>query len=136
MSEKDSKKDKVILEVTEIEPKDKAAPLTSNEVDQEIKKINELAQNMIKAKADKDKKGDKYQKDSCNNLLLIQEIIKKKVNEIQENLFRPYKNSSFIEEPLKPNFYKLKTDEDFFGVIWGCLNSERKSIKSRNLSGF
>ena len=58
------------------------------------------------------------------------------VNERQEDLFRPYKDSSFGGKPLKPNFFQLKNEGDFFGVIWGCLNSKRSAVRTRKLRGY
>lgn len=58
------------------------------------------------------------------------------VNEKEEYLYRPYLNSDFGADPLKPNFYELKEDNEFFGVAWGCLNPIRRVIRNKNHRGF
>lgn len=57
------------------------------------------------------------------------------INEESAKLYRPYLNSSFDPEPLKPFFIEIKSSNDFFGVAWGCLNSSRVTIKNK-LRGF
>ncbi|MCK5611870.1 ATP-binding protein [Candidatus Pacearchaeota archaeon] len=58
------------------------------------------------------------------------------VNEQEEVLYRPYLNDHFDGEPLQPNFYELKDDDEFFGVAWGSLNPKRSVIKNKELRGF
>lgn len=58
------------------------------------------------------------------------------VNAKTEELYRPYTNELFQEEPIKPRFKEVKTNGEFFGVAWGCLNSTRKKIADKNLRGF
>lgn len=76
--------------------------------------------------------------DICKEHNAIFEIItlNLQVNEKQEELYRPYKNTSFGGEPLKPIFYQLKNNMEFFGVIWGCLNSKRSAVRKHDLRGF
>ncbi|MFH1607214.1 MAG: ATP-binding protein [Nanoarchaeota archaeon] len=57
------------------------------------------------------------------------------INEESAKLYRPYLDSSFDPEPLKPFFIEIKRANDFFGVAWGCLNSARGTIKNQ-LRGF
>ena len=58
------------------------------------------------------------------------------VNERQEELYRPYTDDCFGGKPIKPNFFQLKNDNEFFGVVWGCLNPVRRVIKKRKMRGF
>lgn len=53
-----------------------------------------------------------------------------------EKLYRPYSDILFETEPLKPNFKSVKTNNYFFGVAWGCLNSTRNKINDKDLRGF
>ena len=53
-----------------------------------------------------------------------------------EKLYRPYENSLFDEEPLKPRFKAVKNRNYFFGVAWGCLNATRNKIDDKELRGF
>jgi len=59
------------------------------------------------------------------------------VSNRKENLYRPYTNEAFHNgTPQKPIFKEIKKEGMFFGVVWGCLNSERKKISNENLRGF
>jgi hypothetical protein len=60
------------------------------------------------------------------------------VNSKVENLYRPYKDSDFSSEiePQEPLFFPIEKGGTFFGIAWGCLNSERKKIDTKNLRGF
>lgn len=58
------------------------------------------------------------------------------VNTHTEELYRPYTDKLFKEEPLKPSFKRVKMGKEFFGVSWGCLNSARKKIADKELRGF
>ncbi len=54
-----------------------------------------------------------------------------------ERLYRPYTDNVFHDKsPLMPIFRKIKSNEDFFGVAWGCLNAVRKKITNTSLRGF
>jgi len=74
---------------------------------------------------------EKKQKFEIINLTL-------QVNSRIEKLHRPYKNTDFnrTEKPLKPEFFNIESNGEFFGVIWGCLNSARKKLDNRGLRGF
>lgn len=60
------------------------------------------------------------------------------VNSKIEQLYRPYRDIDFAEDahPHPPLFYTIETSKDFFGVAWGCLNSVRKKLDTKNLRGF
>lgn len=58
------------------------------------------------------------------------------INGKGENLYRPYKDSDFSNGPQPPNFKELKSDDDFFGVAWGCLNSSNEVIADKFVRGF
>jgi hypothetical protein len=59
------------------------------------------------------------------------------VNSESKNLYRPYSDADFSNKPIDANIQELKDrDGTFYGVAWGCLNSERKKIKNNNLRGF
>ncbi|MDR2595014.1 MAG: ATP-binding protein [Fibromonadaceae bacterium] len=60
------------------------------------------------------------------------------VNSKVEDLYRPYKDSDFSSEiePQEPVFFPIENEETFFGVAWGCLNSVRKRLDTKNLRGF
>jgi len=58
------------------------------------------------------------------------------VNKKTEKLFRPYRDDLFAETPGRPIFREVKSKDDFFGVVWGCLNPARKKIQERALRGF
>ena len=51
-------------------------------------------------------------------------------------LYRPYKDSDFDNGPQEPIFKDLKSEDDFFGIAWGCLNSSNEVIKSTRVRGF
>lgn len=59
------------------------------------------------------------------------------VNSQIENLFRPYTDKDFHNKsvPLEPQF-ELLQNGTFFGIAWGCLNSERRKLVNRELRGF
>jgi len=59
------------------------------------------------------------------------------VNGIVEDLYRPYKDSDFHNDsPQEPHFEVLKKDKTFIGIVWGCLNSTRNKIATKDLRGF
>lgn len=60
------------------------------------------------------------------------------VNSKIEELYRPYRNMDFSKDsiPLEPIFHNIESDDVFFGVAWGCLNSQRKKLDNKNLRGF
>lgn len=60
------------------------------------------------------------------------------VNSKIEELYRPYRNVDFSKDsiPLEPIFQKIESDDVFFGIAWGCLNSQRKKLDNKNLRGF
>ena len=60
------------------------------------------------------------------------------VNSKIEELYRPYRNVDFSKDsiPLDPIFHNIESDGVFFGVAWGCLNSQRKKLDNKNLRGF
>lgn len=64
------------------------------------------------------------------------------INSIENQLFRPYKDSDFKSKtdsknkPLKPQFYDMKSSEGFLGIAWGCLNSGRDMIPNGQVRGF
>jgi hypothetical protein len=74
---------------------------------------------------------EKNQKFEIINLTL-------QVNSRLEKLFRPYRNIDFdkIKKPLRPTFFNIESNGEFFGVMWGCLNSVRKKLDNKSLRGF
>ena len=59
------------------------------------------------------------------------------VNNLKEWLFRSYTDSEFHENTsFEPEFRELIYKEQFYGVIWGCLNSTRNKITNKDLRGF
>ncbi|MCL2284641.1 MAG: ATP-binding protein [Fibromonadales bacterium] len=62
------------------------------------------------------------------------------VNSEMKNLYRPYRDVDFNSDPeIKPQeplFCSIEKDGNFFGIAWGCLNSERKKIDTKKLRGF
>ncbi len=63
--------------------------------------------------------------------------VKLQVNNKIENLYKPYYDTDFHnDKSFKPVFKELKNENDFIGVVWGCLNSTRNKIKERKLRGF
>ncbi|MCL4856989.1 MAG: ATP-binding protein, partial [Flavobacteriales bacterium] len=60
------------------------------------------------------------------------------VNSKIEELYRPYRNMDFSKDsiPLEPIFHNIESGDVFFGVAWGCLNSQRKKLDNKNLRGF
>ncbi|KAA6324227.1 DNA mismatch repair protein MutL, partial [termite gut metagenome] len=59
------------------------------------------------------------------------------VNAISENLYRPYVDSDFTNDiSNEPIFKEISRDDVFLGVVWACLNSDRKKIPNRDLRGF
>ncbi len=59
------------------------------------------------------------------------------VNGVVEDLYRPYKDSDFHNDsPQKPHFEILKKGKTFIGIVWGCLNSTRNKIATKELRGF
>lgn len=60
------------------------------------------------------------------------------VNVKSEKLFRPYRNIDFNKQklPQSPVFFPIESNGEFFGVMWGCLNSVRKKLDNKNLRGF
>ena len=60
------------------------------------------------------------------------------VNNESRALFKPYKDSDFNNDNVAQLHVKpIKgTDGSFYGVMWGCLNSDRRKIKNTELRGF
>ncbi|RLD54516.1 MAG: hypothetical protein DRJ01_17925, partial [Bacteroidetes bacterium] len=59
------------------------------------------------------------------------------VNGVVEDLYRPYKDSDFHNaSPREPHFEILKKGNTFIGIVWGCLNSTRNKIWTKELRGF
>lgn len=60
------------------------------------------------------------------------------VNNESRALFKPYKNSDFNNDSAAQLHVKpIKgADGSFYGVMWGCLNSDRRKIKNTELRGF
>lgn len=59
------------------------------------------------------------------------------INSHKRELYKPYSNSDLHNDKAE-NVYilEIKDNETFYGVIWGCLNSERRKIKNSELRGF
>lgn len=59
------------------------------------------------------------------------------VNTQKRELYKPYANSDFHNDRAE-NVYilEIKDSNTFYGVIWGCLNSERRKIRNSQLRGF
>lgn len=55
-----------------------------------------------------------------------------------ETLFRPYKNIDFNSRiiPQAPTVIPIESNGIFLGVVWGCLNSLRKVVDTKELRGF
>ncbi len=59
------------------------------------------------------------------------------VNGIVEDLYRPYRDSDFHNQsPQEPHFEVIKKGQTFIGIVWGCLNSTRNKIWTKELRGF
>lgn len=60
------------------------------------------------------------------------------VNNESRALFKPYKDSDFSNDSAALLYVRpIKgADGSFYGVMWGCLNSERRKIKNTELRGF
>lgn len=59
------------------------------------------------------------------------------VNGDVEDLYRPYNNNNFHNDsPQEPNYELLKKGNTFIGIVWGCLNSTRNKISTKDLRGF
>ncbi len=59
------------------------------------------------------------------------------VNGKVEDLYRPYLDTDFHnDEPQEPHFEILKKGRTFIGIVWGCLNSTRNKISTKELRGF
>ncbi len=59
------------------------------------------------------------------------------VNGVVEDLYKPYIDENFHNNSPQEPYYKiLKDGKTFIGVVWGCLNSDRKKISNRELRGF
>ena len=59
------------------------------------------------------------------------------VHNKSEMLYRPYRDSDFHNNaPQEPRFEEIKAGKNFFGVAWGCHNSIRRIIRTRELRGF
>lgn len=59
------------------------------------------------------------------------------VNSEHRRLFKPYQDSDFHNDIAENMYlYPIKANSVFYGVMWGCLNSERKKIKNLDLRGF
>ncbi|MDX2304175.1 MAG: ATP-binding protein [Microscillaceae bacterium] len=54
-----------------------------------------------------------------------------------ETLYRPYRDIEFSNNiPFEPEFFEIKSNSDFLGIAWGCLNSSRERLKTKELRGF
>lgn len=60
------------------------------------------------------------------------------VNSQTRELYKPYSDTDFHNNHPegKPHILEIKDNEFFYGVAWGCLNSERRKIKNSDLRGF
>ncbi|WP_455643297.1 ATP-binding protein [Parabacteroides sp.] len=60
------------------------------------------------------------------------------VNSQTRELYKPYSDTDFHNNHSEgePHILEIKDDEFFYGVAWGCLNSERRKIKNSDLRGF
>lgn len=60
------------------------------------------------------------------------------VNATKRSLYKPYSNVDFHNDKAEDAYtFEIKdSDGIFYGVAWGCLNSDRKKIKNSNLRGF
>ncbi len=60
------------------------------------------------------------------------------VNSTKQALFKPYTDADFHgSNPQNEHIIDIKdSDGVFYGVMWGCLNSERKKIRNSKLRGF
>lgn len=71
------------------------------------------------------------------NTILESINLELQVNNRTEKLYRPYRDSDFTNNtPLPPDFLEIKRKNEFLGVVWGCLNSERHKILNKSLRGF
>jgi hypothetical protein len=55
-----------------------------------------------------------------------------------ETLYRPYKDVDFNNkiDPQPPIILPIESNGTFLGVVWGCLNSLRKVVDTKDLRGF
>lgn len=60
------------------------------------------------------------------------------VNSQTKELYKPYSDADFHNNHSEgePYILEIKDDMFFYGVAWGCLNSERRKIKNNDLRGF
>ena len=60
------------------------------------------------------------------------------VNNESRSLFKPYKDSDFNNDSAAQLHVRpiMGDDGSFYGVMWGCLNSDRRKIKNTELRGF
>ena len=60
------------------------------------------------------------------------------VNSQTRELYKPYSDTDFHNNQAEgePHILEIKDDDFFYGVAWGCLNSERRKIKNSDLRGF
>lgn len=60
------------------------------------------------------------------------------VNSQTKELYKPYSDTDFHNNHAEgePYILEIKDDDFFYGVAWGCLNSERRKIKNSDLRGF
>lgn len=60
------------------------------------------------------------------------------VNSQTRKLYKPYSDTDFHNNHSEgePHILEIKDNEFFYGVAWGCLNSERRKIKNSDLRGF
>lgn len=96
----------------------------------------------------------KFNADNFSNAALIEEKINDackrnssyfesvnvtlQVNSQTRELYKPYSDTDFHNNHSEgePHILEIKDDEFFYGVAWGCLNSERRKIKNSDLRGF
>ncbi len=78
--------------------------------------------------------------DACkqNSIFLESVNVTLQVNSKTRELYKPYSDSDFHNNHAdgEPHILEIKDDEFFYGVAWGCLNSERRKIKNSDLRGF
>jgi len=126
------------VELSKIEPEFYTALSSFDEVSEYLRNVIPLKFNEKEFKYAKQIEDEisricteKNQKFELVNLTL-------QVNSKIEQLFRPYRDIDFSKDSpsLKPIFHNIESEDIFFGVAWGCLNSQRKKLDNKNLRGF
>lgn len=110
-----------------------------------FEEVSDYLRNVIPLHFDVDnfihaKKIEDYISETCEQKNQKFEIINLtlQVNSRIEKLYRPYKDTDFnkLLKPIDPSFFSIESNGEFFGVMWGCLNSIRKKLDNRSLRGF